>query len=104
MIAKIYEYNNGGEVSFSDKCICDGGSGWELEVELPDFLNPYETVCGDLAIQPEQSYAQGLSEILIPSAQLKPCIAVTYGLFAPETRYYNLKTLSRREISLAQYI
>ncbi len=37
MKAKIYEYQDNGVTNFKGNAIY-GGSGWELEVELPDFF------------------------------------------------------------------
>lgn len=104
MKAKIYEYQDNGVTNFKGNAIY-GGSGWELEVELPDFLNPYETVCGEIAIDPENSYPQSLTDCLHVGRYGNPCLCVAYGRWGlPAFKYYGLKVVSRKETDLALYI
>lgn len=102
MRAKIYEYSNDGVISFKENAIY-GGSGWELEVELPDFLNPYEAVTGDTVLEPKDSFPQFLSECLRENKGT-PCVCVTFGKNTPNTRFYNLKVISKKEADLALYL
>lgn len=105
MKAKIYEYAENGITSFKENAVYGGlGSGWELEVEIPDFLNPYTTVCGDTVIQPENSFPQTISECLRANGG-KPCLCVTWGKNNPSnSKYYMLNVISRKEADLALYL
>lgn len=104
MKCKIYEYLEDGERYFKEqKILC--GYGWELEVELPDFLTTYKSDLGETIIDMENSYPQSLTNCLCRSKDDKPCICVTYGRDGlPTFRHYNLKVLSRTAVNLAMYL
>ena len=104
MKTKIYEYSDGnGNSKFSPFHVLDeGGRGcWELEVDIPDFLNPYETVSGEIAMEPENCFASLLSEALISNSG-KPCLSLATE--NGSEKYYNLSVDSRTEKSTAMYL
>lgn len=103
MKVKIYEYQDNGATYFKETAIYGVGGGLELEVELPDFLNPYETENGEVVIEPENSFPQFLTDCLCENNG-KPCICVTYGKNIPISRYYNLKVYSRQWKDLARFL
>lgn len=104
MKCKIYEYLEGGQRFFKENVILCG-YGWELEVELPDFVKTYESVLGETIISIENSYPQTLSECLRASKDEKPCLCIGYSNGGtPTFKYYNLKVISREEINLARYL
>lgn len=103
MVTKIYEYIDNGNRYFKEKPIyC--GSGWENLVEIPEFLNPYESITGDTVIEPDDSYPQFLSDCLRVNTTQGPCLCVTYSKNVPVFKYYNLKVISREEVNLVRYL
>lgn len=104
MKAKIYEYLDNGQKFFKEqKILC--GYGWELEVELPNFLKTYESALGETIIEMEDSYPQSLTECLRVSNHENPCLCIAYGRGGlPTFRYYSLNVLSREEVNLAKYL
>ena len=104
MKTKIYEYSDGnGNSHFSPFHVIEqGGRGcWELEVDIPDYLNPYETVTGEIAIEPENCFTSGLNESLI-SKNGKPFIAfITKN---GGEKYYAIHVFSRKEKSTSMYL
>ena len=80
MTTKIYEDVNttpsgSYKTIFKEKLIrdYDGRGCWELEVEIPDWLNPYTTELGEVCITSGR-WSYSLSEILKAQGE-KPAIA-----------------------------
>lgn len=108
MKTKIYEYTNttptGAYVrTFKPTLIRDnGGRGcWELKVEIPEELNPYETATGEIYIEPEKSWKYSLLESLKTKRE-KP--AIVWYTRTGEKKVKFLKIESRTEKSTAMYL
>lgn len=77
-----------------------GGQALAVEVEVPDSLNPYESVSGDTCVEYEgMKYA--LNEILTVSKDDAPTLALPSK---GGTRYMGLKKISEEWVSKAMYI
>lgn len=104
MKKKIYGYQNvsrGGwwfseHLTLSDQ----GGQALEIEVEIPDWLNPYESKYGDTCFV-IGSMPYSLDEILVSNRYGTPglCLPDKYG-----GRIFNLKKLSENWVSRAKYL
>ena len=97
----------GGEINyrkFSPFHVLDesGRGCWEIETEIPDSLNPYETECFGIAIQPEPSYREFLMDVLFSDKEGEPWIKWTTENGG--VRKYKLPVKSRIEKSTAMYI
>ena len=102
MKCKIYEYMDNGRKYFKEqKILCR--YGWELDVELPDFIKTYESVLGETIIDMEGSYPQSLTECLRVSKHENPCLCIA-GRGGLPIKYYSLKVLSREGVNLARYL
>lgn len=104
MKTKIYEYSDGnGNSKFSPFHVLDesGRGCWELEVDIPDFLNPYETAYGEIAMEPKNCFVSLLNEALISNSG-KPCLSLKTE--NGSEKYYNLSVCSRTEKSTAMYL
>lgn len=108
MKTKIYEYTNttstGAYVTtFKPTLIRDnGGRGcWELEVDIPEELNPYETATGEICIEPEKGWKYSLLETLRTQRE-KP--AIVWYTRTGEKKVRFLKIESRTEKSTAMYL
>ncbi len=108
MTTKIYEYTNTTPTeayitTFKPTLIRDhnGRGCWELEVEIPEELNPYETATGEICIEPEKGWKYSLLETL-KTQKGKPVI--TWDSKTGEKKIKILKVKSRTEKSTAIYI
>lgn len=98
MRINIYEYPDGTNRFFKDTLVrdYDGTGCWELEVEMPDILNPYPLKMGGFAIEPPKGFSEMLSDCL-SNENGKPHIKWTDEF--NETHSCLLKILSRKERS-----
>lgn len=77
MLAKIYGYQNtkGKVAHYNENLIKGEGNGCALEiiVEIPNELNPYESICGDTCIEIE-GMRMSLNEALFSDKNGNPWI------------------------------
>lgn len=106
MKTRIYEYPGqlDGKNKFSSNFVRDySGSGcWEIETEIPDKLNPYKTMSGEIAIEPKNGFRYLLSEILLTGNSGEPYIDYTDE--DGNNHRYQLPVFSRTEKSTAMYL
>ena len=103
MRLKIYEYHNGiNGTYFSDNFVRDfeARGCFELEVEIPDSMNPYITVSDNIAID-HDGHRFMLNEILT-SKDGDPCIS--WFVISGIKKVEKLKVYSREEKSTAMYL
>lgn len=97
----LYEYVNGnGTTSYSDSFRRDyeGRGCWELEIEIPDRLNPYTAESGYVCINPGNSFIFHIDEIL---AKNKEHPEISWYEYSGRKHYERLKVYSRKERSTA---
>lgn len=103
MRSKIYEYHNDiNGTCFSDNFVrdYDGRGCFELEVEIPDNLNPYITVSDNIVVEYNNNKFM-LNEILT-SKDDEPCIS--WFVISGVRKVEKLKVYSRKEKSTSMYL
>ena len=104
MKAILYEYVDGnGNVSYSDSFHrdYDGRGCWELEVEIPDRLNPYISDFGYVCINPDNGFRCHINEILVKNREAPE---ISWYEYSKRQHYERLKVYSRKERSTALYL
>ncbi len=103
MITKIYGYQDStGRIAQYKEHLTfsDNGCALELEVEIPDWLNPYESVCGDICIEIEGS-GYPISRLLVHNGDNH---MLTLALPTLHGGYIALKPISEKWVDAARHI